>query len=188
MKSIIEKRLRHWYLLLITGILFIILSIWVFFTPLTSFLTLAWVISIGFVIGGISEIVYSISNHKQLNNWGWYLTGGILTLIMGILLSVLPGLTALILCYYVGFWLLFRSILEITNSFELKRYQIKNWGWILTFGILGVVISLILLWNPVITSVAIIYWLGMGLMIIGILQIILAFGLKKVKDKIRMLM
>jgi len=69
MKSIFEKRLKHWYLLLIAGVLFIILGIGVFFTPLASFLTLALINSIGFVIGGISEIVYSISNRKQLRNW-----------------------------------------------------------------------------------------------------------------------
>lgn len=184
MKSSIERRLRHWYLLLITGVIFTILSIWVFFTPIASFLALAWVISIGFVIGGISEIAYSISNRKQLRNWGWYLAGGIITLILGLHLSLRPGLTALILCYYIAFWLLFRSILEITNSFELKRYRVENWGWVLAFGILGAIISLILLWNPVITSVAVIYWLGIGLLIFGLLQIVLAFGLRKIRNKI----
>lgn len=184
MKSIIEKRLNRRYLLLISGILFVILSIWVFFTPIASFLTLAWVISFGFALGGISEIAYSISNRKHLTNWGLHLTGGIITLILGLLLSFIPAVTALILCYYIGFWLLFRSIMDITNSIEFKRLQIKNWGWVLTFGILNAIIALILLWNPVITSVAVIYWIGIGLLLFGLLQIVLAFGLKKIKNKI----
>ncbi|HNU47202.1 MAG TPA: HdeD family acid-resistance protein [Bacteroidia bacterium] len=184
MKSKFENRLNYWYLLLITGIMFIILSIGVFFTPLSSFLALAWVISFGFVIGGISEIAYSVSNRKKLKNWGWYLAGGIITLILGLQLSLIPGVTGLILCYYIGFWLLFRSIMEITNSIDLKKYHVKYWGWVLTFGILGVITSLILLWNPIITSVAIIYCIGIGLLMFGVVQIVLAFGLRKIKDKI----
>lgn len=184
MKNEIENRLKNWYLLLITGILFILLSLWVLFTPLASFLTLAWVISIGFVFSGISEIVYSITNRKQLPSWGWVLAGGILTLILGLHLSVRPGLTALILCFYIGFWLLFRSIMQVSNSFELKSIGVKKWGWILALGILGIIVSLVLLWNPAATSVAVSYWMGFGIFFFGLLQIVLAFGLRKIKTRI----
>ena len=183
MKGIIESKLKHWYLLLITGIVFLGLSIWVFATPIGAFLTLAWLFSIGFAISGISEIVYAVSNRKSLKNWGWYLAGGILTLVLGLHLMLRPGLTALILCFYIGFWLMFRSIMHITTAFEQKDNESKNWGWILVLGILGVIFSFILLWNPVVTSVTFSYWLGFGLLIFGIVQIVLSFGMKKLKSK-----
>ncbi|MCO6498391.1 MAG: DUF308 domain-containing protein [Chitinophagaceae bacterium] len=153
-------------------------------TPIASFLALAWVFSIGFVIAGLSEIIYSIANRKELRSWGWYLTGGILTFLIGFHLSLRPELTALVLCYYIAFWLLFRSIMQIGNAFEIKDIGIKNWGWVFVFGLLGVVAALILLWNPVITSITVIYWLSFGILSYGILQIVLAFEFRKLKVKI----
>lgn len=183
MKTRTEKRLKHWYLLLITGAIFIGLGIWVMATPLVALITLAWIFSIGFVISGISEIVYSLSNRKELKNWGWYLAGGILTLIMGLHLMLRPGLTALILCFYIGFWLMFRSIMHISTAIELKDTKAKNWGWVLALGIIGVIFSFVLLWNPVVTSITVSYWMGFGLLAFGILQIVLSLGLRKIRKE-----
>lgn len=183
-KNKFEKRLKNWYLLLITGILFIGMGIWVMATPIGAFLTLAWLFSFGFILSGITDITYSITNRNSIKSWGWYLVLGILTLLLGIHLILRPGLTALILCYYIGFWLLFRSIMHIGNAIELKDQEVKNWGWVLILGILGIVFSLILLWNPTLTSIATSFWLGFGFIALGFLQIVLGFGLRKIKKKV----
>lgn len=179
MKDFVENKLKYWYAPLILGILFIGLGILVLATPVATFLTIAVLFSIGFVISGIVEIVYSISNRRNLSNWGWYFAGGIMTFILGVLLSARPDFSALLLSLYIGFWLLFRSIMYISTSVELKDTGSKNWGWILAFGILGVIFSFILLWNPVIAGIGFVFWIGFGLLLLGIINIILSFSIRR---------
>lgn len=179
MENFIKNRLKYWYIPLILGILFIVLGIRTFAAPIGTLLTLAVLFSIGFIITGVLEIIYSTSNRKDLKNWGWYLTGGILSTLIGIHLLIRPELTALLLSFYIGFWVLFRSISQISTSIELKNDGEKNWGWVLTFGILGILFSLVLLWNPLITGLAVSFWIGLAFITVGLLHIILSFSLYK---------
>ena len=100
---------KHWWLFLLTGILLIVGSIWVFLTPVESYVNLAWIFSILVLVTGISYVIFSISNRKKLEDWGWYLAGGIFEIVMGIILVSYPDLTIIMLPLFVGFWLMFRG-------------------------------------------------------------------------------
>ena len=73
----IEKTIKRWYLMLLVGIIFVIMGIWTFATPLDSYAALAIVFALGFLINGITEIVFAIGNRDY--NWGWSLALGILS-------------------------------------------------------------------------------------------------------------
>lgn len=181
MKDVIENTLKYWYIPLILGLIFIGLGAWVFATPVGSFLTLAILFSLGFIVTGALETFYAVSNRKDLRNWGWYLIGGIFGLIIGIHLVSRPGLSALILSFYIGFWMLFRSVMTISTSIDLKDSGEKKWGWILVLGISGIIFSLLLLWNPVLTGITVVLWTGFGFITLGLFHIILSFRIRKFK-------
>ncbi|MFC3198134.1 HdeD family acid-resistance protein [Parapedobacter deserti] len=181
-KSIVKKALNYWYLTLIIGILYLILGIWAFITPLSSFLAMTVFLSAGILIIGIAELVYAIANRKRLDNWGWSLIGGILNLVIGVYLLSNPGLSALMLSVFIGLWLLFRSVMAIINAFEIKRMGTRKWGWVLATGILGVLFSALLLWNPIITGMTVGIWIGIGLVTVGLLHVLLSLILRKVKQ------
>jgi uncharacterized membrane protein HdeD (DUF308 family) len=180
----IKKEIKHWYLLTIVGLLFIALGIWVFMTPLSSYLALAILFSVSFLVSGISEIIFSISNRKELNSWGWKFALGLLTTIVGMILVASPLLTIVTLPLYVGFAVLFRSIMAISFSIELSSYGSKQWGWLLFFGILGLLFSYILIWNPLFAGLTVVYWTGLALIMLGIFSIYFSIQLKQLgKDK-----
>lgn len=170
---------KHWYLPLISGILFICIGLLVFSTPLKSYLTLAAIFAVTFLFTGVIEIIYAIANHKKSDNWGWSLAGGIIDFLLGILLVSHPDITIIILPFYIGFGILFRSIMAIGWSLELKRQQISDWGNLLAVGILGAILAFILLWNPVLAGFTIIFYTALAFIVIGIFQIYLSFKLKK---------
>ena len=60
----------YWYLPLILGIIFVILGVIIFMTPVQFFITLSILFSITFLASGILEIAYTISNRRKLDNWG----------------------------------------------------------------------------------------------------------------------
>lgn len=181
MTNRIEKKMNYWYLPLLFGIISICLGVIVFATPAETFIVLAVFFSYSFMLLGLLEAIYSISNRRHMDNWGWYLALGLLTFIIGIQLVMRPDLSVMMLTFYIGFWLLFRSIMYISSAIDLKRNRSSNWIWVLLFGIFAIIFSCLLLWNPLVTSVAVSIWLGCGLLTLGVIQIFLAFSLKKIK-------
>lgn len=178
MKSI-RNAIKHWYIPLLVGLLFVIVSIVTFTSPASSLLALAILFSLSLLFGGIGEIIFSVANKDQLENWGWSLAFGIITLVVGVLLLINPALSMTTLAFYVGFVVLFRSIAAISFALDIKRYGSKNWGGLLAVGILGAIFSFILLWNPAFAGMSIVIWVALSFLFTGLFSIYLAFQLRK---------
>ncbi|AZI34311.1 HdeD family acid-resistance protein [Kaistella carnis] len=176
----IKNSVKHWYIPLIVGILFVILSFSVFASPLSSLLALSIFFALSFIFGGLSEVFFSISNRNTLPNWGWSLAFGILTTIVGFLLVLQPGLSISVMAFYVGFLLLFRSVASISFALDVKKYGSKNWGSLLIFGILGALASLFLIWNPLFTGIGLTFLMAVSILFAGLFSIFLAFQLRKI--------
>jgi Uncharacterized conserved protein len=178
----IRTSIKHWYIPLIIGILLILLGFYTISTPVAAFLTLAILFSWSFIISGILEVIFAVQNKDEVDGWGWYLTGGILYTLFGILLIANPLLSASTLAFIVGFYALFKSFQLLSFSFDLKNYGSKSWGWNLLFAILGIIFSFILLWNPLFAGFSLVIWTGMAISTVGFAACVFAFQLKSLKD------
>lgn len=177
---------RNWWISLLLGILYLFAGLWVFRTPIESFITLSILFSAFILVSGIFEITFSLVGRKEIPGWGWYLIGGILDLIIGALLLAHPQMTIVVLPFFVGFWLLFRSVMAIGFAFQLNSYGVTGWGWLLFIGILTLIFSILLLANPIFAGLSIIFMTGSAFLFMGIFRIFLAFDLKKVhKNRIK---
>ena len=104
---------------------------------------------LGFILGGILDIIFAVSNRDYVYGWGWTLAAGILELLLGIMLFTLPTASiTVILVYFVGFWILFRSIWSIGESTQLRMMGVKGWGWALALSILCTVLAFLYLLSP----------------------------------------
>lgn len=173
---------KHWYIPLILGILFIALGIYLFTVPLETYATLAILFSIAFLVSGIFDIFFSIKNHKVLNGWGWYLVGGIISFIMGIYLLIYPQVSIAILPFVVGFTVMFRSFQLLGTALDLRDAGVLRWGNLAVSSVLGLVLSFLLIANPLFSGISIVVLTALSFIFVGIASIILAFDLKKVKD------
>ena len=180
--KIIKKTVKHWYIPLIVGLLFLLTGIYIFTTMQETYGALAILFSLSFLISGILEIWFSIQNRKELEGWGWYLTVGIFSLLIGILLISQPGIAVTTLPLFVGFTLLFRSVQGLGFAFELKNYGVLKWGNIAIASVLGIIFSIILLSNPIITGISLVVATALAFIFSGINSIVLSFYLKKLKN------
>lgn len=181
----ISNTLKHWYLPLILGILFIICGIWAFRAPEATYVALSILFSISFIVSGIGDLIFAAANSNMLKGWGWYLVSGLLSLLMGIYLVAYPGISITILPFVVGFTLLFRSFQFMGFSFDLKSFGVKGWGWITFMSVLAVIFSFVLLAHPLVTGISIVVMTALSFIFIGIAYIVLAFNLKKVKTTVQ---
>lgn len=178
----IENALKHWYVPLVIGIIFIGVGILTFTSPLTSLVALGFLFSLAFIFGGLAEIVFAVSNRDQLANWGWSLAFGIFTLVVGILLFLDPALSIATLSFYVGFVILFRSISAIGYAIDLKRYGSSSWVGLLILGIIGSIFAFLLLWNPLFAGMSVVLLVALSFIFGGLFNIIFAFQLKRLHN------
>lgn len=182
----VKSAVKHWYIPLFVGVVFILLGLYVWSQPLASFLALSIFFCISFFITGIGEVIFSISNKNEMDNWGWMLTFGIINILVGVLLASNPNLSMISLAFYIGFVILFRSISSISAAIELKNYGVRDWGWMFFFGLLGLIFGFILLWNPLFAGLTLVAWTALGFLVIGVFSLVFAFklkGLKRLKEK-----
>lgn len=179
----VKRSVKHWWLSLILGILYIGAAVCVLFSPISSYIVLSIVFSISMLISGIVEIFFAVSNRKNISSWGWYLAGGVIDLILGVYLIAYPLVSMEIIPFIIAFWMMFRGFSATGYAMDLKRYGTKEWGWYMAFGILAILCSLIILWQPAVGALYIIYLLTFTFLIIGIFRVMLSFELKGLHKK-----
>ncbi len=175
------KTVKHWYFPLILGVLFIICGLYVFVSPAETYLTLALLFALSFLVWGLSDVFFSIDNRKLLRSWGWYFVGGLVSLLMGFYLLIHPVVSMEVLPFVVGFMLLFRSFELLGFAFEVKEAGVLNWGNLAIASVLGIIVSFVLLAWPVFTGVWLVVLTGLAFIFTGIASIILSLNLKKLK-------
>ncbi len=185
MTSVLEtitNTVKHWYIPLIIGLLFIILGLYIITVPLQTYLTLSIIFSISFIVLGGLDIYFAIDNRKYLPGWGWNLAIGILSLLIGIYLIMKPEVSITTLPLYVGFVLMFNSIKGLSFSFELKEMKVLNWGSVAIMSLLSLLLSFLLVANPVFTGISLVTLTSLSFIMFGISGIVFSFKLKKIKD------
>lgn len=175
----LKRTIKHWYIPLLVGLFFVIVSVVVFASPAGSLLALSLLFSLSFLLGGISEIVFSLANKDQLDNWGWSLAFGIITFVVGLLLLLNPAMSIAVLAFYIGFVILFRSISTIGFAMDVKKYGSKNWGGLLVIGIVGTIVSFMLIWNPVFAGMSVVVLVALSFLFAGLFNIFFSFQLRK---------
>lgn len=176
----IKEAIKHWYIPVLVGLFFVIVSIIVFMSPAGSLLTLSILFALSFLFGGLSEIIFSVVNRHQLENWGWSLAFGIITFIVGTSLLIHPALSIPVLAFYIGFIILFRSVAAISFALDIKQYGSKNWGILLGLGILGIIFSFILIWNPIFAGMSVVILVALSFLFSGLFSIYLGLQLRQI--------
>ncbi|MDR2010125.1 MAG: DUF308 domain-containing protein [Bacteroidales bacterium] len=185
--ELVKGRVKYWWLSLIVGVIAIILGIWSIVTPETTLITLSYIFILAFVISGIFEIIFSVANKNILNGWGWSLASGIIELLLGLLLLMLPlPIVTTMFVYLIGFWIMFRSIWTIGEAVEIQQMGVKNWGWLLAIGIISVIFSFIFLVSPMIfKGTFIIAFASIAFTLYGIYRILLSFRLRSIYKDVK---
>ncbi len=178
------NKFKHWWMTLIKGIVLILLAFYVFNHPVGMLVGIVLYFSIALLITGALTIIASISSSKTDEDWGWKLTGGIIDVIFALILLSNPGITAAILPFILGFWIIVYGVMLFGGSFKAKKEGNENWWLSLLGGMLTVVIGYFIMSDLFAGAVAITMWLGLGLLIIGIVNVVAGLKMRKVKVKV----
>jgi uncharacterized membrane protein HdeD (DUF308 family) len=153
------------------GVLLILSGILAVSMPGVAALATAIVFAWLLIFGGAFEIVYAIQTRGK-QGFGWKLASGILTLMLGIALLVIPVAGVASLALMVGAFLFAGGITRTVLAFRLKPQS--GWGWILFDGLLSIGVALLIAVGWPQSSLAFIGLLtGFSLIATGVWRIVL---------------
>lgn len=175
------RAVRHWWLMSIAGLLAIAAGIAVFAFPLESYVTLSILFGVLVLAVGAAKLIAASSSGNYFMMRGYVLVGGMLDVVLGIILCIMPGASVVMLPIMMGFWMMYNGFMLVSLAGDLDTFGVRSTGMIMAGGIVLILISILILTNPFGAGVAtVVITAGVGLIVFGLLLCFLSMTLKEV--------
>ncbi len=157
---------RHWWIPLLLGIIVLALGVVVLLFPQTSYFTMTLLFGVVIILSGVMYL--GMATSKEVKGRGWLIASGIIEIILGIVLAMMPAISAIALPLCLGFWLIFKGSSLIGIGYGLSKIKGSGWGWTLFSALLLIICGIIILLQPLLYGMeAVIWWVGISFIIGG---------------------
>ncbi len=112
---------RHWWVLLLEGVVGILAGVAAFVWPGLTALALLYLIAAWAIITGIFEIIAAVRLREEIEGEFWLGLGGLLSLIFGILLVLMPGPGALAVVWLIAGYAIAFGVLLVILGFRVRQ-------------------------------------------------------------------
>jgi len=176
---------RNWGVVALRGILTILFGILVLVWPEISLVLLIAFFGVFAIIGGILALLAAFRGRQADEGWAIFLAlEGLAGITAGVIAFLWPRITAVALVYLIAFWAIARGIFEIISAVQLRR-EIQN-EWLLGLaGLLSIGFGVLLAIWPGPGLLAILWIIGIYAIVLGVLQLFLAFRLRSWQQRRR---
>ena len=168
------NRIFSRFLWAIAGVCLIIAGIFCIGNPGAALSTMSLFLGLAMLISGIVDIVIFAKGRGVMYGSGWFLVDGILTVILSLFLLFNQTFTTLTLPFIFGMWLLFSGITKFVDSFELKRFGVRGWGWFTALGVILALAGFLSFMDPVLSMLTLSMMLSFMLILQGVSSILRA--------------
>ncbi|MBW1779646.1 MAG: HdeD family acid-resistance protein [Deltaproteobacteria bacterium] len=169
---------KNWWIYVIRGFLAMAFGLLAIVWPGLTIGVLVILFGIYVLFEGFLALSAAFRN-RQRKLWWVLLLEGISGIIVGLFAFIWPGITAVILLIFIALWALLTGILEIAAAIQLRKQVKGEWALGLT-GALSILIGVILLSNPGVGVIAVVWLIGIYAILFGLLLTVLGFRARKV--------
>jgi uncharacterized membrane protein HdeD (DUF308 family) len=165
---------RHWWTLLIRGIVAILFGLAALLIPGITLLFIVLLFGAYALIDGIGAVVLALQERRATSNWWIPLLEGIVGIVIGVVTFFWPHITVFILLYLIAIWAILTGITELATAFAIRGITVLEW----TLGIAGalsIIFGLLLFIFPRGGILALLWLVGIYAIIFGIVLIVRAF-------------
>jgi uncharacterized membrane protein HdeD (DUF308 family) len=176
---------EKWWVKLILGLIGVIFGIIFILAPGVTWLTMAVLVGAFLMLVGFVFLFGGLVGDGAKGKERWLaVIIGILGILAGMIAAVFPGLTTLIIMVILGVWLILLGVTEMIGDKEAQIAAGETKGLktlrVIT-GMLDVAIGFIFIMVPVAGAVVVSWFVGLLLLILGIMYIFLAITNKNVE-------
>jgi uncharacterized membrane protein HdeD (DUF308 family) len=172
---------RNWWVLAIRGVAAILFGIGAFLWPGLTLTVLVLLFGAYALVDGIFAVIAGITARKEQERWWMMVLEGLAGIVMGVLTFLWPGITALVLLYFIAAWSIVTGAFEVAAAIRLRKEIEGEWMLALA-GIASVIFGILLLVLPGPGALALIWLIGSYAIVFGVLLLILAFRLRSMRD------
>lgn len=140
---------------IIIAVCMIVIGILIFAAPLIVGLGIGYLVTIGFIVYGIFQIMAYVKTPADYRN-GWTIANGIIFTLLGLLILVqalgtpLGNLNMLsTFSFIIGFFALFGGITQLSSYGAFKKAGEPGAGWILASGIINLILGILIICAPI---------------------------------------
>jgi uncharacterized membrane protein HdeD (DUF308 family) len=175
--AMVHALAKNWWMLLLRGIAAIIFGGLALAWPGMTLVTLILLYGAFVLVDGVLAIVAAITGGAPAPRW-WLAIVGLLGIAAGLLTFLMPGVTALVLLYFIAGWAIATGLFQIIGAIRLRK-EIDNEWFLILGGIISVLFGIAMMVAPGAGALALIWVIGIYAIIIGVLLVALSFRLKK---------
>ena len=169
---------KAWWLVLLRGIAGIVFGVLAFMWPGLTLITLVLFYGAYALVDGVLSLIAAFTGGtKPVPTW-WLVVVGLMGIIAGLVTFMYPGITALVLIFFIGGWSIAHGVFEIVGAIKLRK-EIDNEWWLILAGALSVIFGLIVLVAPGAGALALIWVIAAYSIVFGVLLVGLALKLRK---------
>jgi len=106
-------------LLALLGVLSLIIGLYAIRHVLVTIVALALLLGIFWVVNGVIEVFTALS-HREMKGRGWRALMGIVSIIAGLVVLAVPGISLFVLVVLLSVWLLIFGLMEISLALRLR--------------------------------------------------------------------
>jgi uncharacterized membrane protein HdeD (DUF308 family) len=99
---------------------------------------------------------------------------------IGIVALRTPGLTAIVVIFFIAAWALATGVLRIVEGARLRR-EIPGEIWLVLGGVFSVIFALLVMTRPLAGAIALVRLIGIYALILGATEVLLAFKVRSAR-------
>jgi uncharacterized membrane protein HdeD (DUF308 family) len=153
----------------LAGLVMIVLGILLLAMPGASLQTVIYLFGIMVVVYGLMRIFAGLRGHMESKSAG--VVGGLLAIVAGVAIIAWPEMSALTLVYIIGGWAIATGVMDVVGAFASDSSAAHKL-WAIISGVVSVVVGLILFGNPGEGGLALLWVIGIYLVVLGFIRII----------------
>lgn len=165
---------------IITSVLMVFVGIYCLINPGAALLSVAWLLGISVLLDGISAVIYYFNGGKQLKGTGWVLFDGIVSIILGLIVtfSNIVIVMADFLPLFFSIWIILKGIFTFCHAFHFKGESNSYWWVLIIAGIVMVLVGIALFIDPIIGAITIATLVGLYFILSGVYSLFQSFIFK----------
>lgn len=168
---------KNWWLILLKGICSIIFGVLAFSWPGITLLSLVLLYGAFALADGALAIAAAITGGEAAPRW-WLALVGIIGIGAGLVTLLWPGITAIVLLFFIAAWAIATGIMEIVGAIRLRKEIDDEW-MLIASGVLSVLFGCLLVFRPATGALSLIFVIATFAVFFGILQISFALRLRR---------
>jgi uncharacterized membrane protein HdeD (DUF308 family) len=169
---------QNWWLFLLRGLAAIVFGVLALILPGVTLVTLVLLYGAFALVDGVFALIAAIMGKAALAPRWWLVLVGLAGIAAGIVTFLWPGITALVLLFFIAGWAIANGIFQIIGAIQLRK-EIDNEWWLILNGALSVLIGIAMFIMPGAGALALIWLIAVYAIIYGALMIGFAFRVRK---------